>query len=142
MSLALFWAASAVGSFAVESRWGHFEALAIWQAPLAVLTWIGAVTALRRDGVVFTIWSLLALGSTLALIGWFAPAKGLIYITAYLWMASSALSLYRVFAYFLADTTEHDVQLPTAKRRKRQAGTVEWEYGHAVREPGVSRSEY
>ncbi|KAJ3267438.1 hypothetical protein HK104_005890, partial [Borealophlyctis nickersoniae] len=99
LSLGLFYIFVGISAIPQMERWDHIEPWAIWQAPLLAFTWAACIASLFRDWTLMTILGLMSTGSTLTLIGWFAPSKAVVKIGAYVWLLSSLLSLLRVFVH-------------------------------------------
>ncbi|KAJ3039730.1 hypothetical protein HDV00_011962 [Rhizophlyctis rosea] len=124
-------------------RWGHLQNFAAWQIPIAAITALCAISALKRDGASTGNLLLITVGSILAVIGWFSPSIAVVKIGAYFWLASSALSLARLLEYLLAESTRKDTVLPLYRKRNQgnnEGARTGWNTGY--REPGVVQGEW
>ncbi|KAJ3041500.1 hypothetical protein HDV00_009296 [Rhizophlyctis rosea] len=155
-----FWSALAIyyasiGTFTTTAppagtRWGHLQNFAIWQIPIACVTLMCAMVAIRRDLWQVATYFLMSIGSILIVIGWFATSRRVIKAGAYFWLFSALASLYRVCAYLFEDVAR--INMPVFKIRRLQAnrpnaempandlGGNGWDTG--MRECGVVRGEW
>ncbi|KAJ3045745.1 hypothetical protein HDV00_007871 [Rhizophlyctis rosea] len=135
------------------TRWTDLQNFAIWMVPIAAFTWIAAMASLLRDLSLTLILSTMATGSTLTLIGWFAPSTTVVKIGAYFWLFGSLLQLFRVFVFFIHENKNrrHDGYdnddnkhgwLPRYHRREAH-WRDDWRQGctYPYREPGVVHGE-
>jgi hypothetical protein len=126
------------------TRWGHLQNFAIWQVPLAAITSICMLAAIRRDKYAAIIYGLIAVGSALSVIGWFTTTTSVLKIAAYFWLASSLASLVRVFDKLVGESARKDHVLPLYNRKGRNDADNDHARGwdSAYREPGVVQGEW
>ncbi|KAJ3054208.1 hypothetical protein HK097_002431 [Rhizophlyctis rosea] len=118
----------------------HIQAFAIWQVPVAAFTWAACMASLFRDWYSMSTLALVATGSTLSVIGWFAPSEAVVKIAAYFWLASSLAMWYRVLHHFVRNETRGEHRfgglLPTYRHHHRDV------YTNPSGEPGITRGEW
>jgi succinate-acetate transporter protein len=83
---------------------GAFPELAYWFIALAAITWVGAWAALAFNGVLTGVLGFLALGSTLAAIGFGTGSTGTTTLAGWSFIASAVIAWYFASAMMLAGT--------------------------------------
>ncbi|KAI9094079.1 hypothetical protein DFS34DRAFT_252935 [Phlyctochytrium arcticum] len=138
MAVALYLAFMGAGVVPLDDRYNYNEALGIWMAPLAALTYILTAGSMFRDWVWTGTLFMLATGSVCGVFGWFLHSAALIKILGYFWIVSSVLAMYRVAVYVMHEALPHrknDILPRFAHPVKNQQVNKGWQWPYA--EQGV-----
>jgi len=145
LALGLYWwVATSANTGEAYNIYSRIESYGIWQVPLAVFTWSACIASLFRDLSLTAILFLMATGSSLNIIGWFAPSETVVKVASYFWIVASICMWYRVTGHLLADSRKENMlpmyRQPGLGRKNRNQGPdndnrTQWVAPY--REPGV-----
>jgi succinate-acetate transporter protein len=101
---------------------GPFHELGLWFAPLALITWMGAVAALGESVALVLTLTFLAAGSTIAAVANMGLHGSLVRLAGWLFIVSAALAWYTATAMLFEATSGRQIWPVGRAPRRNVAG--------------------